>query len=156
MFARAHCNLLPRCRRHVCPRAQQLAPHALPRAQYGQEPWPCLCQRSNMGSWPHLCPKNCGNCMAPSTQSHHCSTVQRGVLCLCARGPGTSRTSYVYTFGGSTAPPLPAIKLSRTFCMDAGNFAPLRTNSCGKAFAALTCWRLTRMFGKYEPSIYKA
>ena len=38
------------------PPALQLAPHALPRAPYGREPWPHLCQRvqSNMGSWPHM------------------------------------------------------------------------------------------------------
>ena len=148
MFARAHCNLLPRCRRHVCPRALQLAPHALPRAPYGHEPWPHLCQKVQYGLLAPSAPKHNRNCMAPSTQSHHCPTVQRGVLCLCVRGPGTSRTSYVCTFGGSTAPPLPSIKLSRTFCKDAGNVAPLRTNSCWKTFAASTCWRLTVTCGK--------
>ena len=80
MFAPAHCSLLPRCRRHVCPRALQLAPHALPHAQYGQEHWPQL-----MGSWPHLYKQTAKTaCMAPSTQSHHCSTVQCAVLCVRA------------------------------------------------------------------------
>ena len=156
---------------HVCPRALQLAPTLPP-------PFlpPCTAARSPRAAanpiWPRTLalsvpkvqygflapsvPKNCRTCMAPSTQSHHCSTVQRGVLCLCVRGPGTSRTSYVYTCGGSTAPPSPAIKQSWTFCMDASNFAPLRTNSCWKAFATLICWRLTRIFGKDAPSLNKA
>ena len=80
MFSPVHCNFLPRCRRHVCPRALQLAPHALPDAQYGQEHWPQL-----MGSWPHLYKQTAKTaCMAPSTQSHHCSTVQCGMLCVRA------------------------------------------------------------------------
>ena len=66
-FAPAHCSLLSRCRRHFCPRALQLAPHALPRAQYGHEPWPHLCQKVQCGFLAPTAPKHRRSCVAPST-----------------------------------------------------------------------------------------
>ena len=74
-----------------------------------------------------------------------------------ARAPCTSRASYARLLGvgrGSTAPPS-AVKLSRTFCVNASNVAPLKTNCCWKAFAPSICWRFPANFGKNTHSLTK-
>ena len=125
---------------HVCARALQLAPPppCLP---------PCTATRSPRAAarpiWPRtlapsvpegsirvpgpICTKNSRNCMGPSTQQHHCSTPTRRTVCACALYDKSVLGLNIFLGGGPTAPPLPTAKLSTAFCMDASNFAPLRT-----------------------------
>ena len=99
MFAPEHCNLCPRCRRYFCPRALQLAPHALPQTQYGQEPWPCLCQRSNMGSWPHLCQKIAETAWL-RRHSHITAPLSNAAYCVCVRaGPVRQEVLRLHLWG---------------------------------------------------------
>ena len=139
IFAPAHCSSLPtRCR------APNMATNL----------GPICARRSNMGSWPQL---HQNTTETASLRRHTHITAPLSNAMHCARAPCTSRASYarLLGWGGSTAPPSPAVKLSRTFCMNASNVAPLKTNCCWKAFAPSICWRFPANFGKNTHSLTK-